>query len=316
VRRRVAARLGQAIVVLWIVATLAFVLIHAAPGDPFDLASPHLPDSVRSQLRANFGLDQSLPDQYILYLRNTLRGDLGFSLSMYAPVREVIAARLPRTLLLMAVAIVMSFALGIWLALFQVRRGNTWPSRMAGEAALIFYSIPDFLLALVLLLTFAFWIPIFPAAGPAVGVTGGAMVLDYLKHLVLPALTLTLLSTAGVARYQRAELMELLPLDFVRTARAKGATEQAVFRRHVLRNALIPTITLAGLAFPALLGGAVIVEKVFSWPGMGLLTIDAIGNRDYPLVMASVLIGAIMVIAGNLLADLGYMLADPRLSAR
>jgi len=136
---------------------------------------------------------------------------------------------------------------------------------------------------------------------------------DRLRHLVLPALTLTLLTTAGIARFQRNELLDVLPLDFVRTARAKGLDERAVLHRHVLRNALMPTITLIGLALPALLGGSVFVEKVFSWQGMGWVTVNAIAMRDYPLVLAGVLIGTVMVIAGNLVADLAYAFADPRL---
>jgi peptide/nickel transport system permease protein len=320
VGRRVGARLVQAVAVLWVVATLAFVLIHAAPGDPFGFDAPNVTPAVRAQWRAQYGYDRPLAAQYVLWLRNLARGDLGYSTSLHEPVRAALADALPRTLLLMGVAVVASFALGIALAVFQVRRLGTRRARWAGTVALFFYSLPDFWLALVLLLAFAYWWPILPAGYPVDMVTHGYMaplpaLLDRLRHLVLPALTLTLLTTAAVARFQRQELLDVLPLDFVRTARAKGLDERAVLRRHVLRNALMPTITLFGLSLPALLGGSVFVEKVYSWQGMGWLTVSAIGMRDYPLVLAGVLVGTVMVVLGNLLADLAYLAADPRLRA-
>ena len=169
-----------------------------------------------------------------------------------------------------------------------------------------------------MVLAFAYWLPILPAGFPVSMTMHDYMApwpafVDRVRHLVLPALTLVLLTTAAIARFQRNELLDVLPLDFVRTARAKGLSERQVIRRHVLRNALIPTITLFGLSLPALLGGSVFVETVFSWQGMGWLTVNAIGLRDYPLVLAGVLVGTVMVIGGNLLADVAYALADPRL---
>jgi peptide/nickel transport system permease protein len=318
VGRRVAARLGQAVVVVWIVATLAFVLIHAAPGDPFSFDAPTVSMAVRAHWRAQRGLDRPLATQYVVWLENLARGDLGYSTSMHEPVRAALAAALPRTLLLMGVALVCSFALGILLALFQVEYRGTRRARWAGNLALFFYSVPDFWLALVMVLAFAYWLPILPAGYPVEMATHDFMApmaafVDRLRHLVLPALTLVLLTTAGIARFQRNELLEVLPLDFVRTARAKGLPERRVVRRHVLRNALIPTITLFGLSMPALLGGAVFVEKVFSWQGMGWLIVNAIGLRDYDMVLGGVLVGTVMVILGNFIADLAYGLADPRL---
>ncbi len=316
--RRVAARLGQAIVVVWMVATFAFVLIHAAPGDPFGFDAPTVTEAVRAHWRAEFGYDRPLGTQYLLWLGNVARGNLGYSHSMHEPVRAALANALPRTLLLMGVALVLSFVLGILLALFQVERRGTRRARWAGNIALFFYSVPDFWLALVIVLAFAYWLPILPAGYPVSLATHDYMspfaaFVDRLRHLVLPALTLVLLTTAAIARFQRNELLDVLPLDFVRTARAKGLSERRVVRRHVLRNALIPTITLFGLSLPALLGGSVFVETVFSWQGMGWLTVNAIGMRDYPLVLAGVLVGTVMVIAGNLMADVAYAVADPRL---
>jgi peptide/nickel transport system permease protein len=320
VGRRIAARFGQAIVVLWMVTTLAFVLIHLAPGDPFGFDASNVTPAVRAQWRAQFGYDRPLTTQYGLWLANLAQGDFGYSTSLHEPVRGAIADALPRTLVLMGVAVVASFALGIGLALFQVRHRGTRRGRWAGHVALFFYSLPDFWLALVLLLAFAYWWPVLPAGHPVDMVMHQYMaplqaLVDRLRHLVLPAATLTLLTTAGVARFQRNELLDVLPLDFVRTARAKGLDDRTVLRRHVLRNALIPTISLFGLALPALLGGSVFVEKVFSWQGMGWLTVNAIGMRDYPLVLAGVMVGTVMVVAGSLIADLAYLAADPRLRA-
>jgi len=178
--------------------------------------------------------------------------------------------------------------------------------------------MPDFWLALLALLAFTYWLPIFPVGGAVDPVMHeylgwGGRVLDRLKHLALPALTLTLLAAASVARYQRAALLDVLPADYIRTARLKGLTERQILRRHALRNALLPIISLIGLSFPALLTGAFFVEKIFAWPGMGLAVVGAIGTRDYPLVVGGVIIGSIMVTLGSLLADLLYAWADPRL---
>ena len=316
--RRVAARLGQAVIVAWLVATLSFVLIHAAPGDAFSFDAPNVTEAVRAHWRALYGYDRPLTTQYVVWLRNLARGDLGYSTSMHEPVSTALADALPRTLLLMGVAVVLSFACGILLALFQVEHRGTRRARWAGNIALFFYSVPDFWLALVLMLAFAYWLPVLPAGNAVDPVRHAylgpmAALGDRLRHLVLPALTLVLLTTAAIARFQRNELLEVLPLDFVRTARAKGVSERRVIRRHVLRNALIPTITLFGLALPALLGGSVFVETVFAWHGMGWLTVNAISLRDYWLVLGGVLVGTLMVTVGNLIADLGYALADPRL---
>jgi len=190
--------------------------------------------------------------------------------------------------------------------------------RVVSGATLVAYSLPDFWVAIVLLLVFANWIPVFPAGGVVDPVmhdylSFGGRIADRLHHLVLPAATLALIAAAGIARYQRTALLEVLGADFLRTARAKGLPERRVVLRHALRNALLPVITLSGLMIPALFGGAVFVEKVFSWNGMGLLAVNAIAARDYPLVTASVAMGGIVVAVGSLVADLLYAVADPRL---
>jgi peptide/nickel transport system permease protein len=321
VRRFVAVRLLHAIVVLFLVATIAFFLIHLAPGDPFSLDLPNISPELRAQWRAAFGYDRPLLEQYGLYLRNVATGRLGYSHSMHVNVSTALAAAIPRTLLLMGFALVLSFALGIRLGVYEVLHWRSRRARISNAASLLTYSLPDFWLSLMLLLLFAYWLPVLPAGGLYDQVmhdymSPWAALWDRVRHLALPVATLTLIITALVARFQRAALFETLPAEYVRTARAKGLDERDVIGRHALRNALLPMITLAGLAFPALLGGAVFVERVFSWPGMGLLVVNAIGTRDYPLVMAAVVIGAAMVTLGSLLADISYGLADPRVRVR
>lgn len=320
-RRLVAVRLFHAVVVLFLVTTIAFFLLHFAPGDPFSFESSRIPQVVRDRMRVEFGYDRPLLEQYARYLKNVATGNLGYSHLMRVPVAEALGIVLPRTMLLMGLALAISFALGIRLGVYEVRHWRTRRARASNAASLVIYSLPDFWLALMLLLTFSYWIPILPAGGMIDPVMHdymgpGQALWDRVKHLLLPLTTLVLIVTALIARYQRAALLDVLPSDFVRTAHAKGVDERDVIGRHALRNALLPMITLAGLAFPALLGGAVFVEKVFSWPGMGLTLISAISVRDYPFVVASVVIGSAMVVIGNLLADVAYGLADPRVRVR
>jgi peptide/nickel transport system permease protein len=322
VRRYLAARLGQSLIVVLLVTTISFFLIRLAPGDPFSFAlDSRMSIAARDQLRAQFGYDRPMAEQFVLFLGNVAHGRLGYSQSMHQPVGTVLAGVLPRTLLLMGVAILLSFSLGIALGVLQAVRRNSWWDRGTSGLLLLFYSIPDFWLALIALLTFAYWIPIFPAGGMMDPVMHdymslGGRITDVLAHLVLPALTLALLSAAGVARYQRGALLDVLPQDFVRTARAKGLGERTVVLKHALRNALLPVITLLGLSLPALVGGTFFVEKVFGWPGMGYVAANAIAARDYDLVTGSVIVGGIMVALGSLLADLLYAAADPRLRTR
>ena len=321
-RRYLAARLLQALVVVLLVTTISFFLIRLAPGDPFSYEGAYsLSPALRTQLRAEFGYDRPLPEQYLRFVANVARGRLGYSHSQNRTVGAAIADALPHTLLLMGVAIAFSFLLGIAVGVLQaVRRGGIL-DRTLSNVLLVFYSVPDFWLAIIILLAFAYWIPIFPAGGVVDAsmhdyMSFGGRVLDRVRHLVLPSLTLTLLAAAGIARYQRAALLDVLPLDYVRTARAKGLNERAVILRHALRNALLPVITLVGLFLPALIGGAFFVEKVFAWQGMGFLAATAINARDYDLVTGTVVVGGIMVTVGSLVADLLYVVADPRLRAR
>lgn len=320
--RYIAGRLAQAAVIIAFVSAISFALIHLAPGDPFSAAidNPNVSESVRERLRAQYGLDRPLPQQFTSYVNQLAHGELGWSFSHNRPVRDVLSIALPNTLLLMGIALVGSFALGILIALVQVSRRESATDHVLGGLSLLFISMPDFWLAILALLAFTYWLPIFPVGGavdPVMHEYMGlwARIVDRLRHLVLPALTLTALASGGIARYQRAALLDVLPSDYIRTARVKGLTERAIMRRHALRNAMLPIISLIGLAFPALLTGAVFIEKVFAWPGMGLAMVNAIGTRDYPLVVGAVIVGSIMVTLGSLLADMLYVWADPRLRA-
>jgi peptide/nickel transport system permease protein len=321
VRRYIAGRLLQSLVVVLLVATASFFLAHLAPGTPFGLDDPRMTEELREHWHAQLGLDRPLHEQFARYVLAVVRGDLGYSFSRRIPVSEALAAALPRTLLLMGVAIALSIAAGVSLGVYQATRRGRPMERLLSGLSLFFYSLPEFWLALMALLLFAYWLPVFPAGGMVdasvheyLGAWGRLW--DRLRHLVLPSFTLALITTASIARYQRAALLEVIELDFVRTARAKGLPEGSVIMRHVLRNALLPLITLVGLLLPALVGGAVFVEAVFSWPGMGQLAADAIGGRDYPLVTATVAVGGIMVALGSLIADVLYAVADPRLRAQ
>jgi peptide/nickel transport system permease protein len=317
VRRYVAGRLLQAAIVILLVTTVTFVLAHLAPGDPIVVAlqRPGVTEAVRQQLRESFGLDRPVAEQYVRWIGNAARGELGFSFSYRRPVRDVIADALPRTLLLVGLSLALSFAIGIVVAVLQSERPGGARDRWLGRILLVLYSVPDFWLALLVLLLLAYKLPVFPPSGIVDPVlhdylSPAGRALDRLRHLVLPVSTLTLLSTAAIARHH------LEQRDWMRTALAKGLSWRRAVRRHALRNALLPSITLAGLYLPALAAGSLFVEKVFSWPGMGLITANAIGARDYPLVTSSVLVTSVAVALGALAADLVVALADPRVRVR
>lgn len=320
--RYLLSRFAQLAVVVFLVATFSFFLIHRAPGDPFSAAieDPDVTEAVRAHWREAYGLDKPLPEQFVRYVTSVVRGDLGWSISKQRYVADVLRDALPNTLFLMSIALFASFAVGIGLAVAQVLKPGSLTDRVIGALSLFLFSVPEFLFALMLLVVFAYKFPslhfpiggmtdpvIYPSLGPIERIAHIA------HHTILPATTLTLLFSAVVARYQRAALLDVLPSDFVKTARAKGLPERVIVRHHALRNALLPTISLFGLAFPMLLTGAVFVEKVFSWPGMGSVIVGSIDTRDYPLLMSAVIVGSILVAVGSLLADLLYLAADPRL---
>jgi len=315
-------RLAAALAIIFAVVTLCFAAIHLAPGTPFLPGQDRPIDpAVVERLRARFGLDQPLPVQYARYLRALARGDLGESFSQRRPVVDAIASAVPNTLVLTGTALAIDFLLGVLIGVVQAARARRRLDVALTNATLFFYSLPTFWLGLVLLLVFGQWLHWFPVGGVTDPVLHDTMpfalrLLDRLRHLALPALTLGLVGAAGTARYQRAALLEALGEDYARTARAKGLAEPRVLMDHALRNALLPIVTLLGLALPFLLTGAVVVETVFTWPGLGKLAADAIAGRDYPLVIATTLISSVLVVLGSLIADLLAAAADPRVRLR
>jgi peptide/nickel transport system permease protein len=318
VRRLLVARLAQSLIVVFIVMTISFLVIRTAPGDPFAYESENVTPAVREHWREQFGYNRPLPEQFVRYIVSAAHGQLGYSFQMREPVSAALAQAVPRTLLLTGVSLAFSFILGMMIGVVQAVRRDEWFDHVSSTALLFFYSLPDFWGALMALLIFAYWWPILPAGNMVDPVlhdymNGWGAFVDRLQHLVLPAASLTLLTMAGISRYQRAAMLEILPSDFIRTARAKGLSERQVIWRHALHTALTPMVTMLGLLFPALLGGALFVENVFSWPGMGMLASKAIGARDYDLVTATVVVGSVMVVIGSLLADLLHVAIDPRI---
>jgi peptide/nickel transport system permease protein len=317
-----ARRVAASIAIVFAVVTFTFVLLHVAPGDPL-VPPPGSPVDAASiaELRRQWGLDQSLGVQYVRYISQVGRGHLGLSFRERRPVADAFAEVLPNTLLLAGAALVIDFVLGLAFGVYQALRVNRAADIVLGNVTLFLYSVPTFWLGLILLMVFGAWLGWFPVGGigdpvlcPAVNSVRCG--LDRLWHLALPALTLGLVGAAGTARFQRAAMLEVAGQDYVRTARAKGASERRVVLRHQLRNALLSFITLFGLAFPFLLTGAVLIETIFAWPGMGRLAMKAILERDFPVVNAAVLLASTMVVVGNLLADVLLAVADPRLRVR
>jgi peptide/nickel transport system permease protein len=320
VRRLLVARVSQSLIVVFIVTTISFFVIRSAPGDPFSYASENVTPAVRDHWRAQFGYDRPLAEQFVRYLASAAHGQLGYSFQMREPVSAALAQAVPRTLLLTGLSLGLSFVIGLLIGVVQAVRRGGWFDRISSSVLLFLYSLPDFWGALMALLIFAYWWPILPAGNivdPVLHDYMGplAAFVDRLRHLVLPVLSLTLLTMAGISRYQRAAMLEVLPSDYIRTARAKGLPEREIIWRHALRTALTPMITMLGLLLPALLGGALFIEKVFSWPGMGMLAANAITARDYDLVTATVIVGSIMVVIGNVVADVLHLAIDPRIRA-
>jgi peptide/nickel transport system permease protein len=301
--RYVARRVLQLVPTLVVVSFLIFLMVRLIPGDPALLiagenATPELVASIRERL----GLDRPLLLQYWTYLKNVLRGDLGTSLRTHRPVAEEIAARLPATLQLAVASGLIFTVLGVPLGVAAGIRRGRWPDHLVRVISLVGVSSPAFWIGILLMLAFSLQLRILPSAGRGT-----------LAHVVLPAVTASLVGIALVSRLVRASIIEILGEDYVRTARAKGLAHRAVVYRHVLFNALIPAVTILGLEFGVLLGGLVVVESVFAWPGSGKLLIDAIRMRDYPVVQSVVLLFAFMLAVVNLLVDLLCGLLDPRI---
>lgn len=304
-------RLFQMIPVLLIVSIVVFMIIHLIPGDPAQImAGPNATPEQLSALRAQFGLDQPLWLQYITWLGNVFQGDMGYSFINKYPVLEIIRQRIPATVELalaaMVLAVVISFPLGIMAAL---RRGSAFDFCCTIFSSLSF-AVPGFWLAILLVMLFSLQLHLLPPSGRPDIADG---VLEHLLALILPAVTLAVGISAKLVRYLRASMLHALAHEYTRTARGKGLRERWVVLRHVLPNALIPVVTVVGLQLGDLLSGAIIVESIFAWPGVGRLTVQAIGWRDYALLQADVLLIVLAFLVVNLVTDLTYGLIDPRI---
>jgi peptide/nickel transport system permease protein len=305
-------RAAQSLLLLVLVSIIGFGVLHLAPGGP--LAQFALvPGMSQAQLAAvahSMGLDQPLPAQYLQWAGRLVEGDWGRSYRDSEPVLAVIAARLPATLELMGTAISLAVVTGVTVGVLGAVRRHSVFDVLSTAGAMVALSIPTFWFGLVAIYIFSVklgWLP----AGSRNAVGDGSL-RGYLVHLVMPSCVLALVEVAVWSRYMRSAMLDVIDQDFVRTARAKGLPERRVILHHVFRNALLPMITLAGLELPTLLGGALVAETVFTWPGMGRLFLDSLGYRDYPVVMGILMVSALLVLLGSLLADLLGAIADPR----
>jgi peptide/nickel transport system permease protein len=307
------------------VAVLAvnFALIHAAPGDPATVIAGEMgggDQAVIDSIKKAYGLDKPLPEQFITYLSKSVRGDLGVSYTYNRPVSSLIADRIGPTILLVLTSLLVAIAVGTLLGVFASLKPKSFASAAVTIVSLVGLAMPVFWTGILLVILFGKVWPVMPIAGMYdvrnYGATGWAAAMDALHHLVLPALTLTLVYLAQYSRLARASMLEVLSSDYVRTARAKGLNEAVVVFKHALRNALMPIVTIAGLQFGNLISGAVLVETVFSWPGLGTLALDAILGRDYPTLLGVLTFSSLFVISANLLTDLSYRWIDPRLRGK
>ncbi|MCY0385725.1 ABC transporter permease [Robbsia sp. Bb-Pol-6] len=310
---------GQGVLALLVIATVNFLLIRAAPGDPVSVMAGEAGASdpaYVAQLRQQFGLDQPLPHQLFSYLGHVLRLDFGYSYRQQQSVAHLIAERLPATLLLTGSAFVLSLLLGVALGALAARHAGTWVDRAVSVVSLVFYATPLYWLALMAVLLFSVklgWLPGFGFVSIGVSMNAWQGALDVGRHLLLPASTLALFYMAVYARMTRASMLDVAQMDFVKTARAKGVRPGRIQRAHILRNALLPVVTLAGIQAGGLIGGAVLTETVFAWPGVGRLMFDALLQRDYNLLLGCFLMTAAMAVLFNLLTDVVYTLVDPRI---
>lgn len=313
-------RLGQSAITVMLIAVFNFCLLKAAPGDLADVLageSGAATPEFMQQLRETYGLDQPFMVQFGHYLARVVRLDFGFSFRQNAPVLDVLLDHLPATLLLMVVSLSLAFVAGVALGALAARKPNTWLDNLLSTAALLAYATPLFWLGLMLIVLFSVHLNLLPSSGMReIGATyahWGAHALDVLRHLVLPATTLALFYMAVFTRMTRASMIEVYSLDFVRTAKAKGISEQRIVFRHVLRNAILPVLTSLGMQVGALLGGSVVIETVFGWPGLGRLSFEALTRRDVNLLLGVLFMSSVLVILVNLLVDLLYTRLDPRI---
>ena len=297
-KKYILRRLLQLIPLLIGISLITFFVMHMAPGDPTALfTDPNIKPAELARIRANWGLDKPIATQYFMWLKNAAMLNFGYSYISGKPVTVEIFERLPMTLLLMSVSYILILLISIPAGVISaVRKGSVFDNSFT-VLSFLFMSIPTFWLALIFMLVFSLKLEWFPPFG----------------NIILPAAVMTISGLAGITRYQRASMLEVLGQEYIKVARAKGLPENIVIFKHALRNALIPIVTLLGLSLPDLFGGAFIIETIFAWPGMGRLGVSAVFSRNYPLIMGITMFTAVLIIVCNLMADIGYALVDPRI---
>ncbi|WP_315834685.1 ABC transporter permease [Bradyrhizobium prioriisuperbiae] len=318
----IGAWVAKFVAVVLVIATFNFVLVHAAPGDPAQVIagqSGASDEKLLAQLREEYGLDKPYIVQLGTYLKRIVTLDLGYSYRQQRPVRALLAERLPATLLLTGTAFLTALFLGIVLGTLAGVRAGKWSDTALTIVSLFLYAMPVFWLGLMLVLLFSVrldWLPAFGYVTIGVQMTPLQRIGDIGAHLILPAISLAAVYLAIYARLMRSSVIEVTHQDFIKTARAKGLKQGRIIARHILRNAILPVVTVAGMQAGALVGGAVVIETVFAWPGLGRLTYDAVLQRDYPVLLGIFLVMSVIVIVLNLVTDAIYRLIDPRVSLR
>lgn len=316
-----ASRLVKALAILIAIVVMNFFLVHAAPGDPAMVMAGEAgaaDEKFVEQLREQFGLNRPLHEQLATYVGKIVQGDLGFSYRQQRPVWNILAERLPATLVLTLTAFLLALAAGVALGTLAAITVGTWADSAITVVALLAYATPIYWIGLMLSLLFSIqlgWLPAFGYETIGAGYTGLAHAADVTQHLVLPVVTLALFYMAGYARLTRASMLEVRGQDFVKTAKAKGLSNTRIVTRHVLRNAILPVITVAGIQAGQLVGGSILIETVFAWPGIGRLAFEAVLQRDYQVLLGIFLVTSVMVILFNILTDILYGLVDPRIQA-
>ncbi len=310
-------RILISIPMLLIISVIVFTISQLAPGDAFTgQLDPKLDAEYFEEMRRAFGLDKHPVEQYYMWFTNLLKGELGISFSYKLPVSDLIVDRIGNTIFLAFCSLVLTYGLAIPLGIFSAQRPYSMLDYTMTTTSFVLLSMPSFFAGLLLIYLFSFTLEWFPFSGTqtmGAGYTGISYVIDKLHHVFLPAVTLALISIASYTRYIRSSVLDAKKQDYVRTAFAKGLASSVVLRKHVLKNALLPLITLFGLDLGVFLSGAVITETIFTYPGLGQLYVESITNRDYPIIMALSMMGAVCVLVGNLIADILYAVVDPRI---
>ena len=313
--RIILKKVGQVAIVMLLISFFSFAIIDLAPGDISQMyMSPDMTEEEQQAVKEMLGLDKSMPEQYLAWLGEALKGNFGQSMSYKMPVMPMLTKRLPSTILLMGVSLLVSLVLSIPLGLIAGYKKNTWVDNLISGFAYFGMSIPNFYFGLLLIIIFTAKLHWLPSSG--MHTYGVDTVLDTAKHMIMPVMTMALSSMASKVRYVRANTIGQLAEEYVLAAKAKGTSSVTILFCHVLKNTLLPIITIVGMNMASLVCGSFIIESVFGWPGIGSFAMEAIGKRDYPIIMAYIMLSGFILVMGNFIADILYSFADPRIKRR